>query len=55
VLEDEFYLQTDFDRKVAKIYQAYEETLKENNYVDFNDLLLKTYHLFETNAEVLNK
>jgi len=52
---DQSLLQTPDDRLAVKIYALYEETLKLENYVDFNDLQLKTYLLFEQNKEVLAK
>ena len=36
----------------VKIYAAYDETLQKNNALDFDDLLVKTLHLLEDNAEV---
>lgn len=40
-------------KKIAEIYQTYEDTLKHNNALDFDDLLLKTVQLFEENPEIL--
>ncbi|MBO7364407.1 MAG: UvrD-helicase domain-containing protein, partial [Lachnospiraceae bacterium] len=40
-------------QKEARIYEAYEKKLKQNNALDFDDLLLKTVALFETYPEVL--
>ncbi len=37
----------------AKMYQLYEKRLKENNALDFDDLLLKTVELFEKHPDVL--
>lgn len=37
----------------AKMYTLYEKRLKENNALDFDDLLLKTVELFEKNPDVL--
>ncbi|MEE1085715.1 MAG: DNA helicase PcrA [Schaedlerella sp.] len=39
--------------KIAKAYWEYEKQLKANNALDFDDLLLKTVQLFQTNADVL--
>ncbi len=39
---------------IAKIYRAYEDALKKSNAMDFDDLLVKTLHLFEDEAEVLD-
>lgn len=36
----------------AQIYYAYEEELRRSNALDFDDLLVKTYHLLEDDAEV---
>ncbi len=38
----------------CKIYKIYEETLKSSNAMDFDDLLLKTYHLLDEDEEVRN-
>ena len=38
---------------IEPIYKEYEEYLKKNNYLDFDDLLLKTEELFKTSPEVL--
>ncbi|MBR3036504.1 MAG: UvrD-helicase domain-containing protein [Lachnospiraceae bacterium] len=38
----------------ARIYEGYEKTLKKNNALDFDDLLLKTVQLFEENEQVLS-
>ena len=37
----------------ASIYFAYEEVLKKSNALDFDDLLVKTYHLLDDDEEVL--
>lgn len=44
-----------FQESVAKIYTAYQTILKENDSLDFDDLLLKTIELFKTNPDVLSK
>lgn len=44
-----------FDPKgaaAAEVYEAYEKTLRHNNALDFDDLLLKTVELFEDFPEV---
>ncbi len=41
------------DKQYAKIYTEYEKTLKSNNALDFDDLILKTVELFEKCPEVL--
>jgi len=52
--QDQTLLSPD-DRLAVKIYGLYEETLKLENYVDFNDLQLKTHSLFEQNKDILKK
>ncbi len=44
-----------FQETVAKIYPVYQKVLKENDAVDFDDLILKTIKLFRTNEELLKK
>ncbi len=44
-----------FQENVAKIYPFYQIILKENNALDFDDLILKTIELFNKNPEVLKK
>lgn len=39
---------------ITEIYQKYEEELKRSNALDFDDLLIKTLHLFEDSEEVLD-
>ncbi len=43
------------DRDVARVYSLYEKTLKKNNALDFDDLLLKVVELFQNNPDVLEK
>ena len=53
----EYRLQTygDFGRqKIAQVYQEYQDTLKKNNALDFDDLLCKTVELFKACPDVLN-
>ena len=38
----------------CKIYREYEEVLKKSNAMDYDDLLLKTYHLLDEDEEVCN-
>ena len=40
--------------KICSIIEEYEDTLKKNNALDFDDLLSKTYLLFRNCPEVLN-
>jgi len=39
--------------KIADIYEAYQEALKKNNALDFDDLICKTIELFEKHPQVL--
>ncbi|MGM0501633.1 MAG: ATP-dependent helicase [Bacillota bacterium] len=43
----------DFYKNIADVYLKYNETLKDNNAFDFNDLLGKTIELFEKNTDIL--
>lgn len=46
--------QRDFKQvNISKIYDAYQEALKNNNALDFDDLLMKTVQLFQQVPEVL--
>ena len=52
----EFRLRAEGDfslKRIATIYEEYEKQLRSNNALDFDDLLLKTVQLFQTNKEVL--
>ncbi len=40
--------------RIAEIYRAYQEQLKKNNAVDFDDIINLTVELFRTDEEVLN-
>ena len=40
-------------KKIAEAYKEYERQLKENNALDFDDLLVKTVQLFQTQPEIL--
>jgi DNA helicase-2/ATP-dependent DNA helicase PcrA len=42
-------------QEIAKVYDEYEKYLKENNLVDFDDLLALTYKLLEENQELALK
>ena len=41
------------ERIIAKVYEAYEKQLKSNNALDFDDLLIKTVLLLQSEPEVL--
>jgi len=44
-----------FDEKFARVYVRYQEDLKKNNALDFDDLIMHTVKLFEGNPAVLKK
>lgn len=41
------------NQRIADIYERYQKRLKENNALDFDDLLVKMVDLFQTNPDVL--
>ncbi|MDY4839022.1 MAG: DNA helicase PcrA [Lachnospiraceae bacterium] len=52
-----FSLQAQGDyvkQKQAQVYQEYQAALRNNNALDFDDLIVKTVELFKTDAEVLD-
>lgn len=49
------YARGYFQETAARIYLEYHKLLKENEALDFDDLLMKTVQLFETNQEILAK
>ena len=56
ITPEEFRLQAEGDysrRKIAEVYEEYEKQLKANNALDFDDLLVKTVQLFQTQKDVL--
>lgn len=56
LLPDEYLKGNRFDKDIddiVKIYRAYQDRLKNNNSLDFDDLLLKTLELFYTCPNVL--
>ncbi|MBW6441848.1 UvrD-helicase domain-containing protein [Patescibacteria group bacterium] len=53
--EYEGYAQGYYQRTVSKIYPEYQKRLKENNALDFDDLLFFTVKLFDTEKTVLEK
>lgn len=46
---------TFFEKKVAEIYKLYSKKLKDNNAMDFDDLLMVTVRIFEDYEEILMK
>ena len=56
ITPEEFRIQAEGDysrRKIAEVYEEYEKQLKANNALDFDDLLVKTVQLFQTQKDVL--
>ena len=51
--EYEKYAGTDFEEIVCKVYKKYEERLKNNNSVDFDDLLILPIKLFSVYKDIL--
>ncbi|MDD3394482.1 MAG: DNA helicase PcrA [Clostridia bacterium] len=41
--------------RIAKVYRTYQKRLKENNALDFDDLIYKTVILFRNHSEILEK
>ena len=41
-------------KKQAEVYREYQERLRKNNALDFDDLIVKTIELFQTDTEVLH-
>ena len=42
-----------FKEKVALVYEQYQKTLRENQAMDFDDIICETVRLFQTQADVL--
>ena len=49
-----FQMKCDFPEE-QRIFNEYEKIMKEENRLDFEDLLLKTYELFSTQKDILEK
>ncbi len=55
VREFEIKAMGDFNKQIqAKAYREYQDTLKRNNALDFDDIIVKTVELFKCCPEVLN-
>ena len=50
---EENIAKTLVERKIGRIYREYNKRLKENNSMDFDDLLLKPIELFNKNRKIL--
>ncbi|NCN86332.1 ATP-dependent helicase [archaeon] len=56
LLDDELiYVDPAWRKQVNKIYKKYQEYLQENNLLDFDEILILTYKLFEDNPKILMK
>lgn len=44
-----------FQEIVAKVYELYQKSLRENNALDFDDLIMEVVRLFEEDPKVLDK
>jgi DNA helicase-2/ATP-dependent DNA helicase PcrA len=44
-----------FERVVARVYEGYQKILKDNNALDFDDILQKTVELFQKFPDILEK
>lgn len=49
------YVNSAFMEKVATLYEPYQKALKQNNALDFDDLIMKTVELFRKFPEVLEE
>ena len=57
LVSPEAYALTAYDftaKKISQGYREYQRRLKENNALDFDDLIFKTVELFRTNPDVLS-
>ena len=54
-IDYEKYAASDYEKIVLKVYEIYQRTLKQNNSIDFDDLLILPIKLFRTYPDILNK
>lgn len=47
--------KTPVEREFQEIYTRYEEVKAQNNYLDFDDILLETFYVLENNAALLTQ
>ena len=47
--------RTIIEKKIVEVYSEYQKALKENDALDFDDLLLKPLELFDENPKILKK
>ncbi|GIW23375.1 MAG: DNA helicase [Candidatus Sericytochromatia bacterium] len=52
--EYNYYYNDYFHSKISDLYLEYQEELKKNNALDFDDILLKTIDFFNDNPDILN-
>ncbi|MEO0107237.1 MAG: UvrD-helicase domain-containing protein [candidate division WOR-3 bacterium] len=53
---EQYYISSNmFSNTIKTIYKIYNQRLRENNALDFDDLILKAVELFETHPEVLER
>ncbi|SCK00921.1 ATP-dependent DNA helicase pcrA [uncultured Clostridium sp.] len=53
---DSYYRENEHnyrEKKIAEVYKMYQKRLKENNALDFDDLIMKTVELFKKDQETL--
>lgn len=55
ITAEEFIPRTYRDEVVKRVYQRYQELLRNNNAVDFDDLLIETVRLLRENPSVLER
>ncbi|MDD6879665.1 MAG: UvrD-helicase domain-containing protein [bacterium] len=53
-IDYEKYAVTDFEKIVLKVYEIYQKTLKQNNSIDFDDLLILPIKLFRSYPDILD-
>ena len=51
----ERFAVSDYEKVIQEVYQKYQDKLKRNNSVDFDDLLLLPIELFKKNQDLLEK
>ncbi len=54
-VEDFVSGESRFERVMAKVYEAYQKSLRDNNALDFDDILQKTVELFRKFPDILQK
>jgi DNA helicase-2/ATP-dependent DNA helicase PcrA len=52
--EEAYLTVKPWEENYPKVYEEYQKRLKENNAMDFNDLIFNTVGLFSKNQEILN-